>query len=74
MQKIAPDPTIVNPVMSIKKGVSGSVVAALALGVVSCFHGLTPEQSNAGTVLVIGVIESLRNVIKRKFPHIFPFF
>lgn len=62
------------PMVSVKKGLSGGVVASVALGLMSCFSGLTPEQQQAGVVLSISILEILRNVLKKKFPKIFSFF
>jgi hypothetical protein len=58
----------------IKKGVSGGVTASIALFIVSCFGGLSPEQQQAGVVVGVSVLEILRNVLKCKFPKIFSFF
>jgi len=55
---------------SLKKGVSGGVVASIALALLSCFHGLTPEQQQAGVIVSIVGIEALRNFFKKKFPRI----
>jgi len=54
-----------------RKGVSGGVIASIALAVLSCFHGLTPEQQQAGFVVSVGVLEALRNIFKKKLPHLF---
>jgi hypothetical protein len=59
---------------NLKKGVSGSVVVSLALVVMSCIHGLTPEQQQAGLVLVTGILESARNILKKKLPRLFSWF
>jgi hypothetical protein len=66
--------TTVSGGVVMRKGLSGAIVSAIALGVVSSFPDLTPEQRNAATVALIGILESLRNLFKRKFPRIFPFF
>jgi len=73
MTVIIPD-FVYSPMTTIKKGVSGGLVATIALAVMSCFHGLTPEQQSAGVVVSISLIESLRNILKKKFPSIFGFF
>jgi len=57
-----------------KKGISGAIVSAIAISVMSSFHDMTIEQKNAGTIVLIGVLESLRNSLKRKFPRFFSFF
>jgi len=54
-----------------KKGVSGGIVAAVALAIISCFHGLTPEQNQAGVVISVAALEALRNLLKKKLPGIF---
>jgi len=56
---------------NIRKGVSGGVVASVACLVMSFFHGLSPEQNNAGLIITVGALESLRNILKKKLPGFF---
>jgi len=57
-----------------KKGVSGVISSGLALVVLSCVHGLTPAQSNAGFMLLVGLFQSLRNILKKSCPKLSAFF
>ena len=59
---------------TLKKGLGGGSVGVVALAVMACFHGLSPEQYNAGLVVSIGILEVLRNTLKRVFPRLFSFF
>jgi hypothetical protein len=58
---------------SLKKGTSGGAVVSLALVVMSCFHGLTPAQQNVGIIVLSGVFESVRNLLKKNYPRWFRF-
>ena len=57
-----------------KKGFAGSVIVSLAFVIMSFFHGLTPEQHQAGIVVSTGLLESSRNMLKKKFPRLLSFF
>ena len=59
---------------TIKKGVSGGVVASIALTILSFVHGLTPEQNQAGLVILVGGLETARSFLKKKFPSFFSWF
>jgi hypothetical protein len=59
---------------TIKKGVSGGVVTSVGLFLMSCVHGLTQEQSQAGLVIVVAGLESVRSFLKKKFPRSFSWF
>jgi hypothetical protein len=72
--KIIPEYPEYKPMTSLKKGFSGGVVASLGLLIMSCFHGLSPEQQQAGCVVSIGVLEVVRNALKKKFPRFLSWF
>ena len=60
--------------ISLKKGAAGGGIAAVALLVLSFFHGLTPDQERAGLVVAVGVFEVLRNILKKNLPKFFSWF
>lgn len=59
---------------TLKKSVSGGFVVSLSFWLMSFFHGLSPEQSQAGVVVSTAVLEGLRNLLKKKFPRFFSWF
>ena len=54
-----------------KKTATGGIVTTIGILIMSMVHGLTPDQNNAGLVVVCATLEALRNILKKKLPKIF---
>ena len=72
--EIVKDEPVLKVGTTLKKGAVGGVVGVIAVGIVACFPGLTPEQQRVAIIGVIAVLEVARNTLKRLFPRVFKFF
>lgn len=57
--------------ITMKKGVQGTAVAAISLLVAGLFNGLSPEQHNATVIITVGLVETVRNILKKRLPKFF---